>query len=79
MNIITPREYTKSVMHQIPDIENNMYEVIKNKLKIYDERLVKLEDQTEDKIGNRLTECCRFCEGLCLWILVINLCIKVFN
>jgi len=107
--MITPQEYTRSVMHhppsifpteksredlgnsllakpatnflQIPDIENNVLEVMKKKLKVYDERLVKLEDKIFDK-GNCiycLSDWCKFAEVVCLWTLVIMLSIKVFN
>jgi hypothetical protein len=81
MNIITPVEYTMNTMHtmhNIPDIENNMYEVLKNRLKVYDGRLVKLEDKINEKY-NCVTDCCRFLEGVCMWTLVIMLSIKVFN
>ena len=42
MNMITPQEYTRNIMHQKSDIENNMLEVMKKNLKVYDERLVKI-------------------------------------
>jgi hypothetical protein len=102
--MITPQEYTRNIMHQIPDIENNasaiapgvipvssragsyvdwsnILEVMKKKLKVYDERLVKLEDKIFDK-GNCiycLSDWCKFAEVVCLWTLVIMLSIKVFN
>lgn len=49
MSIITPREHTMNIMHQTPDIENNILEVMKNKLKIYDQRLVQVEEKIWEK------------------------------
>ena len=79
--MITPQEYTRNIMHQTSDIENNMLEVMKKNLKVYDERLVKLEDKLKDKIGclSCITDCCNLLETVCLWTLVIMLSIKVFN
>ena len=80
MNIITPEYYTTSIMHQIPDIENNKYEIINNKLKDYDERLKKIEDKFNDKFNcaSCIFDFIRLLEGVCLWTLVILLCKKVF-
>jgi len=81
MNMITPQEYTMNNMHQIPDIENNILEVMKTKLKVYDERLVKLEDKVFEKLGmgSCVSDCCKLMETVCLWTLVIMLSLKVFN
>ena len=79
--MITPQEYTRNIMHQKSDIENNMLEVMKKNLKVYDERLVKIEDKLEDKIDcmSCISDCCKLLEAVCLWTLVIMLSIKVFN
>lgn len=70
MNMITPQEYTMNVMHQISDIENNMLEVLKHKLKVYDERLVRMEEKILDK--NKYFTCVsdwfKILEAVCLWI-----------
>lgn len=81
MSIITPQEYTTNVMHQKPDIENNNYELLKHRLRLYDERIVKLEDKLEDKVGcmSCISCCVRLLEGVCLWTLVILLSLKVFG
>ena len=80
-----PQEFTTNIMHQIPDIENNNYELLKNnyellknKLNVHDKRIVKLEDKLEDKFGC-ISSCCNFLETVCLWTLVILLSIKVFS
>lgn len=80
MNIVMPQEYNHNIMHQKPDIENNKYELLKNKLIAHDKRIVKLEDKLEDKIGcmSGISKCVTFLENVCLWTLVILLCIKVF-
>ena len=78
-------EYTMNVMHQKSDIENNILEVMKTKLKVYDERLVKLEDIILDKFINENKFCTfvsdfiKFLEAVCLWTMVILLWKKVFN
>ena len=78
MNMITPREYTMNIMHKIPDIENNM-------LKVYDERLVKLEEiiwekfKYENKYFKCVSDWFKFSEAVCLWTMVILLWKKVFN
>ena len=79
--MITPQEYTRNIMHQKSDIENNNYELLKNKLNVHDKRLVKLEDKLEDKIDcmSCISDCCKLLETVCLWTLVIMLSIKVFN
>ena len=79
--MITPQEYTSNIMHQKSDIENNNYELLKNKLNVHDKRLVKLEDKLEDKIDcmSCISDCCKLLETVCLWTLVIMLSIKVFN
>ena len=82
--MITPQEYTRNIMHQIPDIENNILGVqenMKNKFKNYDERLAKLEDKVFEKFGCVIciSDCCKLLETVCLWTLVIMLSIKVFN
>lgn len=83
-----PQEFTTNIMHQIPDIENNNYELLKNnyellknKLNVHDKRIVKLEDKLEDKIGcmSGILKCVTFLENVCLWTLVILLSIKVFS
>ena len=81
MNIIMPQEYTPNIMHQRPDIENNNYELLKNKLHVHDKRIVKLEDKLEDTIGcmSGISKCVTFLENVCLWTLVILLSIKVFS
>lgn len=81
MNNIMPQEYTANIMHQRPDIENNNYELLKNKLNVHDKRIVKLEDKLEDKIGcmSGILKCVTFLENVCLWTLVILLSIKVFS
>jgi hypothetical protein len=82
MNIITPQEYTMNIMHQIPDIENgNKYEVMNHKLKIYYERLVKIEQKIDDKFSccYHLSSFVRFAEGVCIWTILIMLWIKVMN
>ena len=81
MNMITPQEYTRNIVHQIPDIENNILEVMKTKLKVYDERLVKIEDKVFEKfgMGRCVSDCCKLMETVCLWTLVILLSIKVLN
>jgi len=48
MSIITPQEYNMNI-HQIPDIENNILEVMKKKLQVYDERLIKVEKKKKEK------------------------------
>jgi len=78
MSIITPQEYTMNVMHQKSDIENNILVHMKSKLKIYDERLVKLEDKIFDKFSC-ISDCCKVVEVVCLWTLVIMLSVKVFG
>lgn len=85
MNMITPQEYTINDMHQViplkPDIENNMLEVMKHKLMLYDERLVRMEEKIRDK--NKCFTCLsdwfKFLEAVCLWTMVILLWKKVFN
>ena len=85
MNMITPQEYTTSIMHQViplkPDIENNMLEVMIHKLKFYDERLVRLEEKIRDK--NKCFTCLsdwfQILETVSLWTMVILLWKKVFN
>ena len=91
MNNIMPLEYTANIMHQCPlqpklglqrpDIENNNYELLKNKINVHDKRIVKLEDKLEDKIGcmSGISKCVTFLENVCLWTLVILLSIKVFS
>ena len=82
---IMPLEYTANIMHQCPlqrpDIENNNYELLKNKINVHDKRIVKLEDKLEDKIGcmTGISKCVTFLENVCLWTLVILLSIKVFS
>ena len=62
--MITPQEYTRNEIHQVvplkPDIENNIV-VMTNKLKVYDERLSKLEDKLDDKLT--CSSCVFNCEG----------------
>ena len=79
--MITPQEYTRNIMHQTSDIENNMLEVMKKNLKVYDERLVKVEDKLKDKFGciSCISDCFKLLEAVCLWTMVILLWKKVFN
>ena len=85
MNMITPQEYTRNNMHQViplkPDIENNMLEVMKHKLMLYDERLVRMEEKIRDK--NKCFTCVSDLFNLLvtvsLWTMVILLWKKVFN
>ena len=85
MSMITPQEYTMNVMHQKPDIENNMYGVMIHKLKLYDERLVRLEEKIQDKFkyDNTCFGCVsnlfQILEAVGLWTMVILLWRKVFN
>jgi hypothetical protein len=75
--ITPPVEYTMNVMHQKPDIENNIV-VMKHKLKVYGERLVKIEEKVFDKYSY-VSDFCKCVEVICLWTLVILLSVKVFN
>ena len=74
-----------NVMHQKPDIENNMYEVMIHKLKLYDERLVRLEAKIRDKFKNEnkcfmcVSDLFKILEAVGLWTMVILLWRKVFN
>ena len=83
--MITPQEYTRNVMHQKSDIENNMLEVMKKKLKVYDERLVRMEEKIwnnpkcENKCFTCVSDWFKFLEAVCLWTMVILLWKKVFN
>jgi hypothetical protein len=87
--MITPQEYSRNDMHQViplkPDIENNMLEVMKHKLMLYDERLVRMEEKIRDKTKceNKCFTCLsdwfKFLEAVCLWTMVILLWKKVFN
>ena len=81
MNMITPQEYTRNIMHQKSDIENNMLEVMKKNLKVYDERLVKIEEKfkNETKCCTFVSDLLKFSEAVCLWTMVILLWKKVFN
>jgi hypothetical protein len=82
MSIITPQEYNMNI-HQIPDIENNMLEVMKKKLQVYDERLVKVEKKIWDnfKDENKCVKCVSdwfiILESVGLWTIVILLWKKV--
>ena len=79
--MITPQEYTRNIMHQTSDIENNMLEVMKHKLMLYDERLVRMEEKIRDK--NKCFTCVSDLFNLLvtvsLWTMVILLWKKVFN
>lgn len=83
--MIAPTEYTSNIMHQIPDIENNKFEVMKHKLNVYDERLVRLEERIREKFkyDNKCFTCLsdlfKIAEAVCLWTMVILLWKKVFN
>ena len=85
MNMITPQEYTINNMHQViplkPDIENNLLEVMKHKLMLYDERLVRMEEKIRDKnkCFTCLSDLFKLLEAVCLWTMVILLWKKVFN
>jgi hypothetical protein len=82
MSIITPYEYTTNIMmHQKHDIENNYYELLKKKLHVHDQRIIKLENKIENKIGcmSGIFTCVTCLENVCLWTLVILLSIKVFS
>lgn len=66
--------------HPLPDIENNLYEGMKHQLAVVKRRIDTLEntfDKTrrekywEDLLGT--------ISGACAWIVLINVCIKVFN
>ena len=60
----------------------NMLEVMKNKLNVLNERLVKVESELFDKLIKEtkcVSDCCKLLETVCLWTLVIMLSIKVFN
>ena len=83
--MITPQEYTINNMHQViplkPDIENNMLEVMKHKLMLYDERLVRMEEKIRDKnkCFTCLSDLFKIAEAVLLWTMVILLWKKVFN
>jgi hypothetical protein len=79
MNIITPQEYTANIVPVVPDIENNMYGVLNNTLKAHSQRLDELEKKMNDIISKSGKNCIHFLEGICLWILVIMLCVRVFK
>jgi hypothetical protein len=59
------------------------YDVLKDGIKVHDRRLCELEKKFKDKFGNSvincISDCTRFLEGVCLWTLVIMLCMRVFN
>ena len=63
----------------------NMLEVMKNKLNVFNERLLKVEAELWDKLINEnkcvicVHDCCKLAETVCLWTLVIMLSIRVFN
>ena len=63
----------------------NILEVMENKLKVHDRRLIKIEDQLCEKLLKEnkcvicISDCCKLVETVCLWTLVILLSIKVFN
>ena len=71
-------------IHHIPDIENNILEVMKKNLQVYDERLVKVEKKIWDnfKDENKCVKCVSdlfiILESVSLWTLVILLWKKVF-
>ena len=53
-----------------------MLEVMKNKLKVHDRRLIKIEDKLcvkENKCVICISDCCKLVETVCLWTLVILL------
>ena len=67
------------MQNTIHDIENNMYEVLKNKIKNLDERLSKLEEKLDERMLDKMvSKWCGFLEGVTLWTLVILLLVKVF-
>jgi len=63
----------------------NMLEVMKNKLNVFNERLVKVEAELWDKLIKEnkcviwISDCCKLMETVCLWTLVILLSIKGLN
>lgn len=80
MSIISPQEYTVNALHhQVADIENNMYEDMKNKLKVYNRRLCELEATFNGhKREHYIEDVCGILGGTCMWILIINISVKVF-
>ena len=80
MSIIAPQEYTVNALHhQVADIETNMYEVMKNKLRVYDRRLCELEAIFNGhKREHYIEYFCSILAGSCMWILIINISVKVF-
>lgn len=67
----------------ISDIENNLLEGVKYKLKVLDKRLEELEEKFAMKFdancGNRFSEFIRLLEGVALWTLVIIMAVKVLQ
>lgn len=74
---------TTNAMHPMSDIENNLLEGLKCKLKVLDKRLEELEEKFAMKFdmncGNRFSVFIRFLEGVALWTLVIIIAVKVLR